>query len=183
MLTLTAAVVALAVLTVFNLLICFAVIRRLRAVEESSGREQYADDLPRPGTAVTGFSAVTSDGIVLGTTDLAHDEDFVGVVSVGCPACEAFADGLSERADRLPERALLIVTAGEGDDPASMVERLRPYASVVVTADDGPELAAFGEITAFPTFMRLERGVVVASHVKADAILRTFPASRAGAVR
>ena len=165
---LTASVVVLAVLTVLNLTLCLAVVRRLRATEDSAAVATLSDDMPAPGTVVTGPALTTTTGDPVGLT---HEEDFVGVLSVGCPSCETFAAEVGRGRRSLPEHALLIVT---GDDPAPMVERLGTRARVVVATDDGPELAAFGGISAFPTFMRLERGVVVASHFRADAILRTF---------
>ena len=180
--TLGASVVALAVLTVINLLLCLAVVRRLRAVEESI-RASGPPDTPAPGTVISGFTATTTSGAVLSSEDLGRNESFVGVLSVGCPACEEFAAELNRGIRSLPEHAVLFVAAGADVDPGPMVRQLGTRAAVVVTAEDGPELSAFGRITAFPTFMRIERGVVAASHVRADAILGTFPAPLTGAGR
>jgi hypothetical protein len=177
---LAAGVVVLAVLTVLNLTLCLAVIRRLRAAEESAVTTSLTDDMPAPGTVVTGLTATTTTGDVIGPDDLAHEETFVGVLSVGCPSCETFAADLEGGHRSLPENAVLIVT---GDNPEPMVERVGARARVIVAADDGPELDAFGGISAFPTFMRLERGVVVAAHFRADAVLRTFRAPLTGADR
>jgi hypothetical protein len=181
--TLSASVVVLTALTVLNLVLCLAVIRRLRAAEESAASASLSEGMPAPGTVVSGLTATTTNGVVIGPDDLAHEENFVGVLSVGCPSCETFAAEVDRGRRSLPEHALLIIAAGAGDDPGQMAVRLSSRARVIVTADDGPELSAFGGISTFPTFMRLERGVVVASHFRADAVLRTFRSPLTGAGR
>jgi hypothetical protein len=181
--TLTASVMVLAVLTVLNLILCLAVIRRMRATEESAAVASLSGDMPAPGTVVTGLAATTTAGDLIGPDDLAHEETFVAVLSVGCPSCETFVAELGRRRRSLPEHALLIVTAGAGQDAGPMAGRLSSRAPVIIAGDDDPVLDAFGGISTFPTFMRLERGVVVASHFRADAVLRTFRSSVTGARR
>lgn len=177
---LVVSVAVVAALTVLNLLVCFAVIRRLRAVEEAQPGGA-ADAMPAPGTVVSALAVTTTDGVAVGPEELAGEEAFVGVLSVGCPACETFAGEVGRGARSLPDGAVLLVAVSSEADARPIVDKLRTHASVAVVADDGPELAAFGGIDAFPTFMRLEHGVVVAADFRADRVLRTFSPRLAGA--
>src|SRR4051794_33256143 len=100
---LAAAVVLLTVLTLINLALLFAVIRRLRGMEHGHGAGDPADQLPAVGQRVGAFEATALDGSVLTAADVvgtvagtggADDTDgtesadtLVACVMTGCEPC------------------------------------------------------------------------------------------------
>jgi hypothetical protein len=117
---LSAAVVVLAVVVALNLLLTFALLRRLRIMDEASRREA---DSHRPaiGTPVGRFDAVSEDGYRLTDEDLSHGVTRFAFVMPECSSCEGLLRAL--RPGVLQDRTLLVIIAEEADHPAASAMR------------------------------------------------------------
>jgi len=174
---LIAAAVVLGIATAANLVLTFAVIRRLRALEE--GGTAAPASLPAVGTAVAEFSAVTIAGEEVTAADVAVGDAFAGFVMVGCTPCGRLIESLADGAVTGADDPLFFVV-GDPEDPETrrMTAALDPVGRVAVVDEKSSATAAFGQISAFPTLLRLKDGVIaVASHDLDDVV----PASAGGA--
>src|SRR5690349_19517501 len=114
--TLFAAVVVLGLAVAFNLLLTFAVLRRLKTMDRAS--EPSADpDRPAVGTPVGRFDAVSDDGYRLTDADLSHGLTRFAFLMPECGPCEGLIRAL--RAGSLRDRTLLVVIAEEAYHPAA----------------------------------------------------------------
>jgi hypothetical protein len=169
---LATAVAVIGTFTVLNLLLCFAIIRRLRAAEAAAIWTPREEDMPEPGTIVGPLSVTTVDGDRLTEHDLDGEDVLVGIVQAGCAPCGAFVDRVERGTVRLPLGAVLFVARSEVADPEPYVRRLRTHARVVITSVESPELRAFGSVPGFPTFLRLRDGAIAAADHRVERVLR-----------
>ncbi|NUW42147.1 TlpA family protein disulfide reductase [Nonomuraea rhodomycinica] len=134
---LAAAVVIIGLLSVVNLLLTVALIRRTRQTSESAAPASGPPIALRPGSPVGAFAAVT-----LGGEAVSHDaiSGLVGFFSAGCAPCHTLLPRFVERARALGRDNVLAVIAG--DDPEA-VHALQPVARVIVEDYDGPVAGAF----------------------------------------
>ncbi|MCZ0998437.1 hypothetical protein O1M63_10200 [Streptomyces mirabilis] len=148
---LVTAVVLIAVLCLLNLLLTFGVIRKLRAQADEKA-DRVADGLIIPaGSAVPGFSAVTTAGERITREGLG--ETMLGFFSPDCRACKerlllrgaGAHHGPRDRSQRPRRRARHRREARE------QVAALSEVAHVVVEPGDGPLGEAF-DITGYPVF-------------------------------
>src|SRR5258705_2068140 len=105
---LTGAVVVLSAVTIINLLLLGAVLRRLRE------REQRSAAGPRPveieiGTVAPEFVAVTADGARFGSDDLRSGSTLLGFFSDVCKPCVTEAPELADRAPGLAADGITVV--------------------------------------------------------------------------
>ncbi|MFD0275217.1 hypothetical protein ACFVHB_15120 [Kitasatospora sp. NPDC127111] len=167
---LIALAVVLGIATAANLVLTFAVIRRLRTLEE--GGTGAPDALPAVGTAVGGFSAVTTTGAEVTEADVADGDAFAGFVMVGCTPCgkliESLAGGAATGAD---DPLFFVVGDPESPETRRMAATLAPVGRVSVVAEKSPATAAFGRISAFPTLLRLKDGVIAAAGHDLDDVV------------
>ncbi|WP_405358874.1 hypothetical protein OG535_05965 [Kitasatospora sp. NBC_00085] len=178
---LIALAVVLGIATAANLVLTFAVIRRLRTLEE--GGPGAPDALPAVGTAVGEFSAVTTFGEELTVADVASGDAFAGFVMVGCTPCGTLIDSLAGGAATGADDPLFFVI-GDPESPETrrMTAALGAVGRVAVVAEKSSATAAFGQVGAFPTLLRLKDGVITAAgHELADVV--PAPAHRAQADR
>lgn len=149
---LVTAVVLIAVLCLLNLLLTFGVIRKLRAqIQEKADR--VADGLIIPaGSAVSGFSAVTTAGERISRESLG--ETMLGFFTPGCQACKErlplFVDQ-ARTVTRETGRSVLAVVHGTEEETREQVAALSEVAHVVVEPGDGP-LGEVFDITGYPVF-------------------------------
>lgn len=153
---LTAAVVAVAVLCLVDLLLTFGVIRRLRehtTLLSSRGGETtvmslIAGETPGP------FAAVTTDGKQ--TTGPAGFR-VAAFFSSSCSICPrrvpAFVDYL--RANHVAHDAVLAVILAGADESVPYLDRLAEVARVCVQSADG-ELASAFKVVGYPAFCLLD---------------------------
>ncbi|MEH1166997.1 TlpA disulfide reductase family protein [Micromonospora sp. CPCC 205539] len=178
MLYLTAAVVILTLLTLFNLMLMLGVVRRLR---DHTGRfaemtRSVMPDVPvlARGRAVPAFSAATRDGGQF-TTESLDGDTLVGFFSPSCAPCQALAPRFAEYAERFPggrDRVLAVVA--EDADPAVYVKMFAPVARIVVEEPGGPVATAF-EVSGFPALCLIAAdGTVAVSGMR----MEDLPASR-----
>ncbi|MFF2427192.1 hypothetical protein [Streptomyces mirabilis] len=148
---LVTAVVLIAVLCLLNLLLTFGVIRKLRAQADEKA-DRVADGLVIPaGSAVPGFSAVTTAGERITREGLG--ETMLGFFSPDCRACKERLPLFVEQARttaRATGRSVLAVVHGT-DEAREQVAALSEVAHVVVEPGDGPLGEAF-DITGYPVF-------------------------------
>ena len=166
---LTAAVVLLALVTTLTLLLGFALVRRLRALE---ARLELGDvHLPTPGTAIEPFRATTVDGHALDERDLAQGRTLVAFLSPGCGPCDQVVERLRSDARPPREQMLAFVMQGAGwRDAPLLAEKLGGVARVAIVPELGPATAAF-RVTAFPTLVLVEDGVVAAAGNSLEEVL------------
>ena len=160
-----AAVAALSVVTVFNTLLCFAVIRRLRAAAPVAAAPPNLDG-PAVGAVVGGFATVTTDGLPLTSADTA--DAVVLFLSPGCGPCRDVAAALTGPLDA----PVVVFVLGDGADPDAVrfADRLEPYARVAFVEDGDPVTAAFGGIGGYPTLLRVRDSIVVGNGSALDEV-------------
>jgi len=159
---------AVAVLTVFDLVLTMGVVRRLRSHTELLDR-LTTGGLARklivePGQAPADASATTVDGALVSTADLG--DTLVGFFSPTCTPCAERAPQFVDHARRLPggrSQVLAVVVSGAETDPAALTALFEPVARVVVEPPEGPLATAF-EVIGFPALCLLDStGTVLAS--------------------
>lgn len=157
MIVLTVAVVLLAVATAGHLLLTFALIRRVRDLQNRTVVE-HDDGLPAAGTPVGPFSLERLGGGRLGTEDLATGEVLVGFFAAGCSPCTAVVADLLD--DPPTGRFVALVDSGEQEPTEDLATRLAAIAEVAVVPWDSTVSAAFGQ-EGFPALLRVRDGVIV----------------------
>ncbi|MFI5488656.1 TlpA family protein disulfide reductase [Micromonospora echinaurantiaca] len=178
---LVAAVVVLAVLCVFNLLLSFGAIRRLRQHTELLNRPRHEPgerDLVRPvGSAVGEFVATTVDGDPVSRESVGAAA-LIAFFSVHCPACrERKPDFLAGApAYAAAGWTVLAVVVGDPAESAALVTELRPSGAVLVEDVGGPVGEAFS-LTGYPAFVLVRDSRIVASSFD----LRQLPPAEAPA--
>ncbi|MEU6714989.1 hypothetical protein ABZ897_26290 [Nonomuraea sp. NPDC046802] len=134
---LTAAVVIIGLLSVFNLLLTVALIRRTRQTNESAAATAGPPIALRPGSPVGEFAAESLDGEAV-----SHDTvtGLVGFFSAGCVPCHRLLPRFAEHARAVGRENALAVVAGH--DPEA-VAVLKQVARVIVEDHEGPVAGAF----------------------------------------
>lgn len=157
---LTAAVVVLAVAVTLNLLITFAMIRRLKANELAA--QQEADSFrPIVGAAVGDFSAAATDGSTWDSTTLATGTHTVVFLLPNCGGCTSLVNRLAPAEQ--PDRSIVVVVSGAADDPStvSLIQTIPADLRLVVAQLGSAVSQAFGVAT-FPTVVQVADGKVIA---------------------
>lgn len=142
---LIAAVAILGVLTLFNLLLLYGVIRRLGAQNQprSAG-------IAEAGSVVGAFAATTTDGVDLTTSDLQPDT-LVGFFTPSCSACTEELPRFVDAAAGHAQDRVLAVVVGTETDTIEQAGALSPKARVVVAPLGAGIVKAF-EVQGFPSF-------------------------------
>ncbi|AWS43113.1 hypothetical protein [Streptosporangium sp. 'caverna'] len=163
------AVVLVGALCMFNLLLTFAVLRRLREhtteLERLAGQEQFApyDPSVLVGRALPGAGA-----------DDADRPRLVAFFDVDCSTCHERAPQFVAAARDHAGAALAVIT-GDGrkvDDLAGLVGGV----SKVVTAEGADSMVRALGIEAFPTFLRVgPDGTVVDAQTELEMLAGTAP--------
>jgi len=166
---LVGAVILLAALTLLNIAMLTAVVRRLREHETriAALAEGAAVAAPPPeiiapaGHRVEDFTAETVDGRQLDRTSL-QSPALVGFFSPSCDSChERIPDFRKATGDH--DGSALAVVVRDGRDPAELVADLDGSATIVLEEPEGPLATAFG-VRGFPAFALLDRdGTIRAS--------------------
>jgi hypothetical protein len=149
---LVAAVVVLAVLCLGNLLLLFAVLRRLRGYEErlAAGSPERAARLDLVGRRLPAAAGP------VGTTRL------VGVFSASCQPCHEQAALFAAHDD--PARVALVLDGGAGADQRSAMLAALSGAPRLLTEPDSGAVADELGIRTYPVLLRLdEDGTVLAA--------------------
>jgi thiol-disulfide isomerase/thioredoxin len=181
-----AAVVLVGGLCVVDLLLTFAVLRRLRVHTDELNQLRTGVTGGRPGFDREGFVgrtlapfvARTVDGREVSRDDLVGRPRLVAFFSATCAPCHARAPELAEwaRGQRLagadPVGPALAVVTGTGSGADQLVETLGGAATVIPEPDSSRIVDALG-VSAFPTFLRLDADGTIAD---ADISMRVAAA-------
>jgi hypothetical protein len=183
---LAAAVAFLTVLTLINLALLFAVIRRLRGVEHGAGAP--ADQLPAVGQRVGAFEVPALDGSVLTAADVAgtggtHGPDsadsadrLVACVMTGCEPCATFIASLQDGSPAGFDRTFFFITGDpRAEATAALVAELSGLGRVAMMPEDGSVGPALGGVQSFPTVLRITDGRVAAAGRKLDEVFAKVP--------
>jgi hypothetical protein len=165
---LIAAVVLVGLLCVFDLLLTFAVLRRLR---------EHAAELARLAgqTQFTPYDPAVLVGRTLPWTeaDGADRPQLVAFFDVNCDACHEHAP---QFADTAGTQAAMAVVSGAGPRADDLVQVVAGVSSVI-TAERADSLVKAVGIEAFPTFLRVgPEGTIVAAQTELAALTEMAPA-------
>lgn len=164
---LVTALVVVALLCLFNLLLSFGMIRRLRQHTELLNRplhEPAERDLVRPvGSTVGEFATTTVDGEPV-SRDSVGAAALIGFFSVTCPACRERKPDFLAGAPRYAAAGWTVLAVVVGDPAASaeLVSELRPAGTVLAEDVGGPVGDAF-TLTGYPAFVLVRDNQIVAS--------------------
>ena len=174
------AVIVLGLMISVNLLVTFAAIRRIAAVEAGHA-DGSAALVPDIGYQIADFSTDLLSGGVIDRSDLAGSSVVTIFVSPGCAPCQKLI--ASMRSDGVPRSdSLLIFVAGYDDDTVvrdTVAELSDLSARIGVTPPTGPVAQAFG-VGGYPTVLRVDNGIVTAAGTRLDVVekLRTAVPAR-----
>jgi hypothetical protein len=184
---LSAAVILVAALGVFNLLISLRLIRRLR---EAGGIPARLPGRPVVLTAAVGqkigeFTATTTAGQAISDRSL-KQLTLAGFFSTSCPSCRERAPEFLRYAATFPGDVVAVVVgpvvagpvvagpvvAGGDGETADLAGRLTAAGNVVVEAPDGPMVTAF-EVGGYPALCVVDpHGRIIGS----GTMIRDLPA-------
>ncbi|MFG2129552.1 peroxiredoxin family protein [Streptomyces sp. NPDC048751] len=150
---LVAAVVLLGALTVLNLFLTMAVMRRLK--QKDSGPAPDGSDIPDLpiGSRIPDFRAESTSGTVVATGDLLGSESVFAFFDTGCAVCKTTIPKLIDHADAHGLKAdQVIAVVGGRESAAAYVDGLEGAATVILEDSLGPVASAFS-IPGFPAFV------------------------------
>ncbi|AEV87843.1 hypothetical protein ACWT_6830 [Actinoplanes sp. SE50] len=166
--TVAVALALVGAVTVLNLFLLTAVMRRLRAHEAAHAPAALA--LPEPGHRIGAFRTTTPDA--LSEEDLAEPA-VVLFVMPGCAPCHELLDAVPD-AGFDPARTFVLVAGDAALAPTRELAALvRPLGRVAVIDPDGPVTAAFGGIRGYPTVVHVAAGRVVAADRRLSVLVRS----------
>ncbi|MFD8496968.1 TlpA family protein disulfide reductase [Amycolatopsis sp. NPDC059657] len=158
---LVAAVVFVGALCLFNLLLTFAVLRRLR---------EQGDEL----AALKAKHGPRYDPeVMVGQEIPVVGHDLVGFFDSGCPTCHEEAPLFAELAVR---HSALAVISGAPKDVTDLIELLSPVASLVL-GDEATELTKAVDIQAFPTFLQVSGSRIEQAQTSVAALAEKVPSA------
>lgn len=172
--TLLVAVCLLAILTFGNLLLLFAVIRRLRAVQELAVPSM---PVPAVGTIVEPFNVETIDGREIAVNEVTSGPFLLAFLSNTCPACKTMAPQIASLALSV-EPPVVLVVAGSRQESSALLQSLSGLDRVAVISGDHPAAEAAGRIQAFPILLAVSGGKIAASGTSLDKVLPALTGRR-----
>lgn len=148
---LVAAVVAVGLLGVVNLMLLTAVLKRLRAQPVDHQQSSFDQPMPPVGTVVDDFAVADLDGATWSKESLTGDT-LVGFFSPGCPACEDLLPEFVEYAANFPGDPDHVVAVVEAlpDDAGRYASQLAPVARVVTDPPGRSVVVPAFAVRAFP---------------------------------
>ncbi|MEV0454983.1 TlpA family protein disulfide reductase [Catellatospora methionotrophica] len=170
-------VAVLAVATVLNLLLCLAVIRKLRAAPDGVAEDPH---LPVAGTAVGDFTVPAGEAVLrraaLPGTVVA------GFFSASCAPCKTTIARIAAGEHDLPSGERLWFVVADAGDPAAeaMVAGLSGSGPVAVVDGADPVLRAFGGVNGYPTLLEIRDGTIRAAAHDLDELRSLAGAGRVG---
>ncbi|MEU8702129.1 TlpA disulfide reductase family protein [Streptomyces sp. NPDC048680] len=176
---LVAAVVLIACLSLFNLVLTLTVARRSSATT-TSAEEPPANRLP-DGSPLPEFSLETHEDGTLGRADL-QGEAIVGFFSTTCRPCRDQAPEFARTVRNIPggRAQVLAFVKGGGPAEAELVELLGPVARVVTepAGESGASQEAFG-IVRWPSYLNVDaEGRITGRETVGALTVPTAPAAQ-----
>ncbi|MQY12894.1 hypothetical protein SRB5_30330 [Streptomyces sp. RB5] len=176
MIYLTAGLVLVGAVTVLNLLLTLAVIRRLRR-QESHQRPEMTSG-PAVGSRLPAFTAVSVGGDEVSDVRLAGRSAALTFLSTGCPACDAAVNDLPEFAERTgmdAEQLVVVIAADDEAQAAEMAGRLTGLATVVVEGPVGGISTRYGVSATPTTVLAGADGLVTYAQAGTNPVLDRLP--------
>lgn len=158
---LAALVGALALLTGFNLVLLFAVLRRLGGIE-NRGAPAPAEIKPAAGTRVGPWSAELITGDAMTDATLGPDA-VVLFFTPGCAPCAGLVRRIADEPGVLGGGPALAVVVGDLPGARTYADALAPNLPLAYVEEHDPVVTAFGGVDAFPTVVLVRGGVVLSS--------------------
>lgn len=173
------ALAAVAGLCLVNLALLFAVVRKIRFLNERLDKVPVigAAALLPVGSKAPEFTAVTTSGESRSLTDLAGSRSVVGFFSPGCEPCRTQIPKFAEFAEALPggRGQAFAVVVGREEAAAPLVAELEGTAAVVTSPRQGALPAAFS-VRGFPAFYLLgPDGQIEARGMSVQALTPAVP--------
>lgn len=152
MVLLSAAVVVLAVLLLVDLVLTFAIIRRLRETETKLIEMNTPPEAGLPvGARMPDFAA--ADG-TLSSAELAGGPALIGFFSAGCRHCPAQAEHLADRAEDLNTQGVRVVSVlSVGDGATDELSPTLRKAGHLITESEPSAVAVRFQEAATPSFL------------------------------
>jgi hypothetical protein len=149
----------LTVLTALNLMLCLAIIRRLK----TPGQHEHDQlpDLLEPGAVVGDFTAHTLDGSPVSTKSL-DGPTLVAFVMSGCEPCATVVAELRGREQR-EKTVFFVLDNGPDSDALTYAASLLDLGDVVLSAPESPVERAFGGMSGYPALFRVNGGKVTSA--------------------
>jgi hypothetical protein len=159
MAVLAAAVIFVGLLCFFDLLLSFAIIRKLRHTAPAGRPVPQLPGLAAQsgGRRIPPFTATTNSGTQLSLTDLAGHPAAFAFFGAECKPCRDHLDQFADYARGFPggPSHIAVIIAGSADAGADIAGALQDLAQIVIEPDFGPVATAFS-VDAFPTFVTLD---------------------------
>jgi hypothetical protein len=182
-------VVLAGTLCVVDLVLTFAVLRRLREhterLSQLSAAGNSSPGIDRDallGRALPEFSAKTVNGTVVSRESVTGSVELIGMFLPGCSPCRTQAPRFVDAARKLGSGRALAVIAGSGPDADHLIETFKDVTEVVIDPASG-ELITGLRLSAFPAFLRLNSvGAIVDAAVSVEALADVGSADHASAV-
>jgi hypothetical protein len=168
---LTAVVVVVGVVATADLLLSFAVIRRVALLQSRPDHVTGGNSAPAIGHQVGDFSVQMMNGGHFTRADLSGGDAVVAFLMSGCDPCEATAAELRQMPLALPVPLYVLIVGTQLDDDVFEITMGMPDgARVGVVPAGDPVTSAFG-LDGFPTVIALHDGVVRAVELRVSGVL------------
>lgn len=155
------AVVALSVVSLATLAVLFALISRVRTLQELVVQNRTQDGLPQRGDPIGRFEVTTTAGDVITDVSLALETTLVGFFLPNCVPCERVQAELRDRPPDVPMVAVIHAAADE-ISAVAMSDALSQFARVAYAGAEDSVSRAF-RTAGYPTLLRVENGLVAAA--------------------
>lgn len=161
---LVAAVILVGAVAGLDLVLTFAILRRLRTMQTRPvSSDEGAIPLPSTGYIVPEFSIVDDLGTAVTRADLAEGHRTVVMLSPTCPPCKDMVATLE--ADRTGDALVFVMATVE--ESAEMTARLRAYRTIHITEDWAEQVF---QVAGYPAVLSLMDGVVTSAGHKLPAM-------------
>lgn len=158
-----------------NLLLAFAVIRRLRDLQMLI---VPGSALPSLGSAVAPVPVDDDGGLAVQETALAADASLVIFLTPTCPACQQVVAELPSATKMASATLIFVVDDGAGAERLMAFRRdVAQHGTALTIPPNHSALSSYGGVAAFPTCLMVANGRVVAAGNSLKDIRRSSRAS------
>jgi hypothetical protein len=168
---LTAAVILVGVVAAADLLLSFAVVRRLAALQARGPAPAGSAGAPEPGHLIGGFRVGLLDGGEFTADHLRQEPAMVVFLSPTCEPCRRAIEELKQLPVPLT-RPLYVLIAGSAQDldVLAVAQQMPAGARVGAIAHDDEVMKAFA-VDGYPTMVSTADGTVLASGLRVADVL------------
>ncbi|GAA3285625.1 MULTISPECIES: hypothetical protein [Dactylosporangium] len=160
---LIALTVVLTIVVVLNLVLTFALLRRVVGAESRLATiERGAPTMAEVGERIEEFTAATTTGEIL-TRDELTPGTVIGFFDPDCELCQSHVAGFSATAAAIGDRTRTLAVIREAEEADLMAQAFGPGVRTVIEKRRGPVARAF-HVHATPSFCTVGPGQTIASH-------------------